>query len=209
MLPQRRRPERPGVPLRVVEVAHQDESRSDVGTKHVRPGDQPEERYTGQDEPRVEDDFLEYQSECHAEQQPVGGGERSAHPGHDDAQHREHAEVEHRVRGDEAEGGLGELAVQQGAREQPGSPERLARDHVGHQEPERHHRPCQDPARHALDDHRLHGSPHDSTSCWKAAAGNMASTRRSGKAIAPCAAARRRRAPPRASPAGYSDPRLS
>ena len=45
------------------------------------------------------------------------GGERGAHARHRHAECREDTEVEHRIRCDEAKCRLGELIVQQGARE--------------------------------------------------------------------------------------------
>src|SRR5205814_8804096 len=53
-----------------------------------------------------------------------------------------------------------------------GSTEWLARYRVRHEKPERHHQPRQDPTRHALDDHFVHRSPHDSHLLPKAG-GNM------------------------------------
>ena len=67
MFPERRRAERSRIALRVVEVAHQGESRGDIGAEHVRPWDQLEQRHAGEEQPRVEHDFLEDQAERDAE----------------------------------------------------------------------------------------------------------------------------------------------
>ena len=80
MISERSNPQRAGIALGIVQVAHEHQAGRDVGADDVRPRNDAKARRMQEQEPHVEGDFLKEHSEHQAEEEPRRCRERSAEP---------------------------------------------------------------------------------------------------------------------------------